>query len=73
MSIGLRRDNTYELFIILVEPFAILASKPLRVDHSFEKDTWAVLRVTSASIEGLLNSEAGVQTDAVKMMSIRKS
>ncbi len=69
-----RRDDTYKSVIILVEAFAALASKPLRVDHPFEKDAWTVLRVTSASIECLLNGEAGVQADTVKvkMMSIGK-
>ena len=65
-----RRGDTYKLVIILVEAFAVLASEPLCVDHSFEKDAWPILRITSTSIESSLNGEAGVQANAVKMMSI---
>ena len=50
----------YSLFRLL----AALLTQPLRVDHAFEEDAWAVLGVARALVERLLDRQAGVEPDA---------
>lgn len=54
---------------ILVEAFTVLLPQPLSVDHSFQQDGWAVLGVTRALVEGLLDGKAGVEADATDHIS----
>ena len=58
------------LIIVLIRPFPIFPAVPLRIDHAFKKDTGSVLGVAGAFVQGLLDGEAGVKSDAIEMMSV---
>ena len=58
------------LIIVLVKPFPVFPAIPLRVDHALEKNTGSVLGVAGAFVQGLLDGEAGVKSDAIEMMSV---
>ena len=49
---------------IVIESLATLLSKPLCVHHALKQDARAVLRVTRARVERLLDRKARVQADA---------
>ena len=58
------------LIIVLIKPFPVFPTVPLRIDHALEKNTGSVLGVAGAFVQSLLDGETGVESDAVKMMSV---
>ena len=51
--------------LVVVEALSTLLSEPLRVDHALQEDARAVLGIAGISVERLLDSQAGIQSNAI--------
>lgn len=58
------------LIIVLVESFSIFPAVPLGIHHALEKNTWSVFGIACAFVQGLLDGEAGVESDAAKVVKV---
>jgi hypothetical protein len=53
------------LAVVIVEALAILPTIPLGVDHAFQEYAGSIFRVARSLIESFLDSETGIESDAV--------